>query len=138
MNVVFADDDPDFIVLFKDAFEQACSSVNGNLNTFQDGGSVLDFLSTIQQADTDLPHVIFLDINMPVLDGIATLKAIRNDAKWKNINVVILTSSTDANDKIHALQNGANDYHEKPVTFEKWVSIIKFALTGAEPDSNRS
>jgi two-component system, chemotaxis family, chemotaxis protein CheY len=76
------------------------------------GQICLDLLCT-EQVD-----VILLDWNMPVMDGLETLKAIKNDANLKNIKVIMMTTE-NKDEKIElALQSGADEYIMKPLTKE--------------------
>lgn len=61
------------------------------------------------------PDVVLLDLNMPEVSGIEILTEIRNDQALKHLPVIILTSSTDAETKMKALELGATDFLAKPV-----------------------
>lgn len=58
--------------------------------------------------------VVLLDINMPVMDGMAVLKAIRGDPAYADVKVVMVTSEADNAKVVEALRSGANDYIVKP------------------------
>jgi len=62
--------------------------------------------------------VIFLDWNMPEMDGLAFLKAYRGELGIKNTAVVMLTAMSDKKDILLALENGATDYVTKPVSID--------------------
>jgi diguanylate cyclase (GGDEF)-like protein len=61
------------------------------------------------------PDVVLLDLMMPEVGGLDILRAMREDDELRRIPVVILTSSTDADTKLQALELGANDFLAKPV-----------------------
>ncbi|MFK7733810.1 MAG: putative bifunctional diguanylate cyclase/phosphodiesterase [Pseudomonadales bacterium] len=61
------------------------------------------------------PDVVLLDLNMPEVSGIEILTEIRNDQALKHLPVIILTSATDADTKMKALELGATDFLAKPV-----------------------
>ena len=65
-------------------------------------------------ADTR-PDVVLLDLMMPEVGGLEILQAMRERQDLQRIPVVILTSSTDAETKLQALELGANDFLAKPV-----------------------
>ena len=72
-------------------------------------------LDQLQLASCDL---ILLDWNMPIMDGLETLKNIRAESKWANIKVVMMTTE-NKDEKIQlALEFGANEYIMKPLTKE--------------------
>ena len=64
---------------------------------------------------SEKPDVVFLDINMPEVDGFEILKAIRSDRNTQHLPVIVLTSDTDAATKLKALALGATDFLEKPI-----------------------
>lgn len=64
---------------------------------------------------TERPDVVLLDLMMPQVSGFEILVQLRADKLLKHIPVIVLTSSTDANTKLKALELGANDFLAKPV-----------------------
>lgn len=71
------------------------------------------------------PEIILLDLKMPRLDGLSTLKLIRKDAKFKHIPVVMVTTSNTQKEVLECYENGANSYLTKPLKFEDFSSKIK-------------
>lgn len=67
-------------------------------------------LAKLEEAGDVLPDVILLDIVMPVMDGVETLRKIKADERWKSIPVVMLTNLSDQSDIKEALELGAKDY----------------------------
>jgi len=63
---------------------------------------------------TDKPDLVFLDVNMPLVDGLKCLTGIRNTAGLEDLPVVIYTTSGDASLKENALRLGASDFVQKP------------------------
>lgn len=72
----------------------------------------------VDQAKKDPPGMIMMDIMMPAMSGIEALKKIRDDDVLANVPIVMLTSLTDNETVIEAIQGGANDYIVKPYTAE--------------------
>src|SRR5947208_6094319 len=62
-----------------------------------------------------LPDLILLDIMMPKMDGIETVKRLKADASLPFIPVILVTAKADASDVIAGLESGGNDYLTKPV-----------------------
>jgi CheY-like chemotaxis protein len=94
---------------------------------FSDGKDAIDF---IDQNITDiniLPDIIFLDINMPVMNGWQFLNAyarLKNKIK-KEITIYIVSSSNNPDDSMKAQSiNEVADYIIKPITREKYASIL--------------
>lgn len=74
-----------------------------------------DSESAVQMMRENLPDILLLDLNMPVVNGFDILSSMRSDTKLKLIPVVVLTSSDDSETKLKALSLGANDFLSKPV-----------------------
>lgn len=77
----------------------------------------------------NLPSLILLDINMPVMNGLEFLDAIKADKAKKKIPVVALTSSRDEKDKVQAFEFGIAGYMVKPVDPTKYFSVMKTIVT---------
>jgi DNA-binding response OmpR family regulator len=86
-------------------------------------------LEIIVQAENDAnaprPHVLLLDLNLPKIDGFELLRRIRASDKFKDIPVVIVTSSDSPADRSEAARLGAR-YFRKPVTYDEFVKIGGF------------
>ena len=76
--ITLADDDEDDRLFFTDAFDEL--KINTVVNTFKNGKELLDFL---HHPESVLPNIIFLDLNMPILNGIECLKEIKVEYKEK-------------------------------------------------------
>jgi CheY-like chemotaxis protein len=75
-----------------------------------------------------LPDIIFLDLNMPKINGIDFLKIIKNDDVLKYIPIVILTTSNNRKDVLTCHQTGIAGYIIKPLKYEHYVNKIASAL----------
>lgn len=62
--------------------------------------------------------MVMMDWNMPIMDGFSALKAIRADARYKDVKVIMCTSESEKSKVIDALKAGANNYLVKPFTPE--------------------
>ena len=127
IHILFAEDDEDYYLLIKDAFEQFHPI--DRLTWVKDGEELMDYL--LQKgpyknaSDSMSPGLILLDLNMPKKDGRGALKEIRSNPSLKNIPVVILTTSKDEEDIQLCYQLGANSYIKKPLSFNRLVEIVK-------------
>jgi two-component system response regulator len=104
--------------------------IANNLVHLKDGEQALDFLFGTGEYEgirdsQFLPKLVLLDIQMPKVNGIQVLEAIKADERTKSTPVVILTSSKEDPDiqKCYAL--GANSYIVKPVNFEGFSEAIR-------------
>ena len=74
--------------------------------------------------DFSSPDIIFLDINLPKIDGKQVLKQIKNDPELHRIPVVILTSSKAEQDVLKTYDLYANSYIVKPIDLQKFHDIV--------------
>ena len=94
-----------------------------------DGLEALEYLfASGRYADRDardVPALILLDLKLPKLSGIEVLRRIRDDDRTRYVPVVILTSSSEEEDIVASLHNGANSYVRKPVDFGRFVEQVQ-------------
>ena len=94
-----------------------------------DGPQALEYLfGTGRHAGRDprdVPALVLLDLKLPGLDGIDVLRRIRDDPRTRLVPVVILTSSSEEEDIVASLANGANSYVRKPVDFGHFIEQIQ-------------
>ncbi|MDQ1352654.1 MAG: hypothetical protein QG657_2960 [Acidobacteriota bacterium] len=74
--------------------------------------------------------VLFLDIQMPVMDGLETIKRIREDARLKDIYVIALTAHALKGDQEKCISAGCNDYISKPVKMEALIEHLEAYMSG--------
>jgi two-component system response regulator len=126
-TILLVEDNPDDVKLTMRAFKR-----NNMMNpgvVARDGVEALDFLfargAFADRAGKPLPTLILLDLQLPRLDGLGVLKAIRADERTKLVPVVILTSSKEEQDLIHGYSLGANSYVRKPVDFAEFIEAVR-------------
>lgn len=90
-----------------------------------------DGQSGLDKARTELPEVILLDMNLPVMDGWTAARALKDDPATAPIPVIALTAHALSSDREKALAAGCDEYHPKPVDFSKLLEQIDAALAGA-------
>ena len=91
----------------------------------EDGQAGLD------QARSEKPDLILLDMNLPVMDGWTVAQTLKGDAATKPIPIIALTAHAMAGDREKAVNAGCDDYHPKPIDFSQLLSQIDTALAGA-------
>lgn len=121
IEILLADDDADDRDFFREALEE--SGIPSKLTTVVDGEKLTHYLSTITSPPP--PDVIFLDINMPYKDGKACLREIRKDDKFRNIPVIMFSTSTYVGDIEETYESGASLYISKAEFFENENSMLK-------------
>lgn len=119
--VLYADDDSDDRLWVSDA----CQSLQVALQMrfVENGRQALEYLEAASVKE--IPSIIVLDLNMPELDGRQTLKRLKANPRYKNIPVVIVTTSASKMDKEICERLGAALYLTKPYTHQEWQNIIQ-------------
>lgn len=80
------------------------------------GAKAVEFLQNAAISESQpLPHVIFLDLKMPVLNGFEVLEWLRTQSFASQLRVIVLSGSENENDKERAARLGATDYIVKPI-----------------------
>jgi len=90
----------------------------------ENGVQVIDHLNGISE-DTFLPDLIVLDLNMPILSGMETLTRLKSSTRFKDIPVIIHSTSMYELEKERCLKIGAADFIKKPVSFDQMVSTAR-------------
>ncbi len=84
--------------------------------------------SGIRLLEKEQPHVVLLDLNMPEPDGHQVCMQIKRIPKYSNLPILILTSSSDLNDKLNSFQEGADDYITKDMDPQEMDQRIRAVM----------
>ncbi len=126
-TIMVVEDNEDDLELTLRAFKK--SNILNEIVVARDGVEALDYLfGTGVHEGRDLrcmPEVILLDLKMPRMGGIETLKRIRADKRTKLLPVVVLTSSDEEQDMTESYECGVNSYIRKPVDFNQFVDAVR-------------
>ncbi|HTA31270.1 MAG TPA: response regulator [Candidatus Cybelea sp.] len=129
-----AEDEESDAVLLQLAFSRA--GLSNLLVIVQDGQEVIEYLSRYlpsARSDSDpLPSLLLLDLKMPRMTGFDVLTWLRDKPQFKDLPVVVLSSSSHESDIQRARELGAWDYHIKPHGLHQFVQLIK-QLTADSP-----
>jgi CheY-like chemotaxis protein len=115
-HIMLADDDNDHGILFRHILKAV--HPEARISIAKDGQELLDML------EKNHPDILFLDLNMPCKNGFECLQEIRNSANFKNLPVVVYSSSTHMNDIQKSYLHQADLYMVKPFN----ASHLKTAL----------
>lgn len=94
----------------------------------------------IIQASTHDPDVVFLDLGLPDMDGVEIIRKIR---EWSNMPIIVISARSEDEDKIEALDAGADDYLTKPFSVEELLARLRvmqrrIALLQVDNNVNKS
>jgi two-component system, chemotaxis family, response regulator Rcp1 len=124
VRILLVEDNEGDIVLTLEALKEA--RIINAVDVVRDGEQALQFLRKEEPyTGIHTPDIIFLDINLPKVDGTEVLSIIKNDEHLKVIPVIMLTTSDAENDIMSSYSNHANCYITKPVDIEKFMEVIQ-------------
>ena len=83
--------------------------------------------------EKELPELVILDVMLPGEDGVAILKRLRADERYRDIPVIMATARSTEFDKVQSLDLGADDYITKPFGMMEMVSRVKAVLRRSQP-----
>ena len=105
----------------------ALNSTGLEARGFADGGEFWKALESRQ------PELVLLDVMLPGEDGVAILKRLRGDERYRDIPVIMATAKGTEFDKVQSLDLGADDYITKPFGMMEMVSRVKAVLRRSQP-----
>jgi CheY-like chemotaxis protein len=82
-------------------------------------------LAYLRDPARERPCIILLDLNMPIMNGIEFLQAVKHDGALRSIPVVVLTTSAEQQDKASSFDCGAAGYMAKPVDYRRFVEVVR-------------
>lgn len=127
VEILLVEDNPNDVILTLQAFEK--SPLVSRIVVAEDGEKALDYLfargAHAGRDATIMPEVVLLDLKLPRVDGIETLRRLRADPRTRRLPVVILSSSREKADLIATYDLGANSFIRKPVDFEEFMSATQ-------------
>jgi CheY-like chemotaxis protein len=126
-NILLVEDDEVDVMNVKRAFQKG--NITNPLYIANNGVEALEMLNGTSQTKLDpIPdrrRLILLDLNMPKMGGLEFLRRLRAHHNFKSIPVVVLTTSDRDRDVVEAYELNVAGYLLKPVSFPKFVEMIK-------------
>ena len=123
-GILLVDDDAEDQFIFCDAMEKVENSQPVHL--VNNGVDALSYLSSLRHQQ--LPCVILADLNMPKMNGSELLMQLKADGKFKNIPVIIYTTSVNEMEKHSCLRLGAHDYITKPLSYAQSIEVAEMVV----------
>jgi CheY-like chemotaxis protein len=124
INILLADDDEDDRELFADIIHQ----VNGPIKLVctTNGSELIDKLKDL--SNNNLPDLLFLDLNMPGKDGRECLSEMKGSETFRQLRIIICSTSSSPDDINYAFDKGADLYLIKPPRFNTYFNLLQKIL----------
>ncbi len=125
--ILLVEDNPDDEALTLRALKR--QQIPNQVIVAHDGVEALDYLfGTGMYGDrplSKLPAVILLDLKLPRIDGLEVLRRLRADRRTRLVPVVVLTTSSEEQDRHKSYTLGCNSYIRKPVDFVQFTEVVR-------------
>ncbi|MEA5260244.1 response regulator [Arcicella aquatica] len=125
--ILIADDDLDDRIMTQEALNDY--NVINQVKSVEDGVELIDYLRHNGKFNNPIenprPDLILLDLNMPKIDGREAIKIIKSDPDLRSIPIIVLTTSKSDIDIIKSYDLGVNCFISKPVTFTRFIEVIR-------------
>ena len=123
-RLLVAEDNPTDVLLLKEAIE--AYHVPIALYIVDDGAKALDFiLKSEHDPEAPAAEIVLLDLNLPRRSGLEVLRRVRQSEKFKNVRVIVFTSSDSLSDRANVAALGVTRYFRKPSDYEEFLQIGK-------------
>lgn len=122
-KVLLVDDDMDDHFLFREALSYASEEVD-----FLSAYNGMEALELVEQL-TQLPHIIFLDLNMPLMGGKECLQRLRQNGSYSGIPIIIYSTSIADPEAADLRRLGVTEVLQEPADFMKLCTAIQAALS---------
>jgi CheY-like chemotaxis protein len=122
IHIVVADDDEDYRFLFEQSLHETGTA--SKLSFATNGLEVIALVNTMSTP----PDIIFLDINMPKMDGLTALERIRANEVLLKVPIIIFSATTDPAKIQDAYQRGATLFVTKPAHYIDYLSLLRSLL----------
>ena len=120
LNILLADDNENEHFFFKHAVKRL--NIPADLHTVDGGVALMKYMSNDRNK---LPHILFLDINMPLKNGKECLASLRSDPKFDEVSIVMYSTSDAQKDIDETYDLGADLYLQKPTVMGDLPVILK-------------
>ena len=123
VEILLVEDNKGDVGLIEEVFEE--SKIKNSLHVAEDGEEAMLYLHGKGKfLGSPRPDIIILDLNLPKKDGREVLREIKEDEKFCNIPVIVLTTSSAENDILGAYGLHANAYITKPLDFDQFMNVV--------------
>ena len=122
-KVLLVEDNPDEVALMIRALKKA--HITNEVVVKHDGVEAIEYLLPKDAgADTELPVLVLLDLNLPRMTGRDVLRKMRSEHRTRLVPVVVLSCSNHKSDIVESYLAGANSYIYKPIDFDEFLQTV--------------
>jgi len=123
-EILLVEDNPADANLFQMAMRDT-DDIRVHVSCVSDGGQALNFLhKRAEHVEAPRPDLIFLDLNLPIVDGREVLERVKTDLRLVDIPIIVLSTSGSKIDISQSYQRGANSYMVKPADVNTLFKMI--------------
>ena len=123
IHILLVEDNEGDIMLTTDALQEG--KIFNKISVVRDGKQAIDFLNQQNDfADAGIPNLILLDVNLPKKNGHEVLHYIKSSQEFRQIPVIMLTTSSSEKDIMKAYKNYVNCFITKPVDVNEFMQAV--------------
>jgi CheY-like chemotaxis protein len=121
-QIIIVDDDHEDQLIMLEYLKE--SGHDANVQFMQNGRQLINYLEQLPEG-ASLPPLIVMDLNMPIVNGTQTLMNIKRNQRFRDVPVIILSTSENENEKRKCLSLGAVEYLVKPSTYDEGSRLVE-------------
>ena len=121
IHILLVEDNEGDILLTTDALQE--SKIVNKVTVLKDGKMAIDFFKSIINKE-NVPDLVLLDVNLPKKNGHEVLHFIKSSERYKQVPVIMLTTSSSENDILNSYKNYVNCYITKPIEVNDFITAI--------------
>ena len=126
VNILLVEDDNLDVIDVKRTLDKM--HILNNTVVARNGEDALEILNKRSQSHEACPDIVLIDINMPKMNGLEFLSAVRKVDEWKDLKCFIITTSDEKVDRLAAKELGVSGYIVKPLKLNNPSSMDAFNL----------
>ena len=127
--VISVEDDDGSYAVLRELLQEAYPDVR--VERARNGSEALKKLDGLAQDPNIDVRLVLLDVRLPGMSGFEILTAVRDNESLRRVPIVVLTGKAEEADRLACLENGAQDYVEKPWDLEGLENVLKAACVRA-------
>ncbi len=123
--IILAEDDDGHAGLIYKTLKRA--GVENDILHFEDGEKTLNYLfrrGDDFHREEGVPHILLLDVRMPVVDGKEVIRQLKQDKELQNIPIIVVSTNDDQGEKDNCYSLGCSAYIVKPIQSEEFIKVI--------------